>query len=115
MFHMYLSTQEGSSAVQNKRRMLHVPMEVGLKRQPGSVCAGPNIWTKTGKEIAHYPDIGKYFSIIIKMSSLYSKLLFLCINYRTRLFEKRTIIKNSSAESFRAADCPVRAGVPVTD
>lgn len=65
---MYLSTEKGNSAVQNKRRILYVPMKVDLKIAVKLYLqAAKHLDENWKKKITNYLDIGKYFSVIIKM------------------------------------------------
>lgn len=93
-FHMHLSREKGSSAVQDKRRILYVPMKVNLKTAV-RLClhVAKHLDENRKKKNRYQPDIGKYFPIIIKMPSFIANCHFLqqtaiFVNYRNKLLRE---------------------------
>lgn len=79
MFHTDLSAEKGNSTVQDKRRILYVPMKVNQKTSARLCLHAAKHLDENRKKKNLYLDIGKYFPIVIKMSSATANCFYLLI------------------------------------
>lgn len=95
VFHMHLSREKGNSAVQDKRRILYVPMKVNLKTAVG-LClhVAKHLDENRKRKIATSQILGNTFQLSLKCPVLQQTAIFLqqtaiFINYRNKLLKRR--------------------------